>query len=106
VFVVAALLLHLIAPFPHAAAICGVLYVAYCFLLDRAAQASTSSSSRPSAAACRRQSPLASLRSCRIEVAVVRMRAGTVFLVEGEERKIMGVVAQVICWMLQCLIES
>jgi hypothetical protein len=39
VFVVAALLLHLIVPFPHAAAVCGALYVAYCFLLDRAAQA-------------------------------------------------------------------
>jgi hypothetical protein len=47
VFLVAALLLHLIAPFPHAAAVCGALYVAYCFLLDRAAQAS----SWPSAAA-------------------------------------------------------
>ncbi|PWZ21864.1 hypothetical protein Zm00014a_017617 [Zea mays] len=41
VFLVAALLLHLIAPFPHAAAVCGALYV---FLLDRAAQASCSSS--------------------------------------------------------------
>ncbi|CAD6250574.1 unnamed protein product [Miscanthus lutarioriparius] len=51
VFLVAALLLHLIVPFPHAAAVCGALYVAYCFFLDRAAQASSSSSSRPSAAA-------------------------------------------------------
>ncbi|XP_066327716.1 uncharacterized protein [Miscanthus floridulus] len=53
VFLVAALLLHLIAPFPHAAAVCGALCVAYCFLLYRAgaAQASSSSSSWPSTAA-------------------------------------------------------
>ncbi|RLN07775.1 uncharacterized protein C2845_PM11G09070 [Panicum miliaceum] len=42
VFLVAALLLHLIAPFPHAAAVCaGIYVVAYCFLLDRAARASS-----------------------------------------------------------------
>jgi hypothetical protein len=46
-FLVAALLLHLVVPFPHAAAVCGALYVAYCFLLDRSAQVS----SWPSAAA-------------------------------------------------------
>ncbi|KAG0533559.1 hypothetical protein BDA96_04G203600 [Sorghum bicolor] len=47
VFLVAALLLKLIVPFPHAAAaaVCWALYVAYCFLLNRAAQASSSSSS-------------------------------------------------------------
>ncbi|KAF8693567.1 hypothetical protein HU200_038970 [Digitaria exilis] len=39
-FVVAALLLHLMAPFRHAAAVCAVLYVTYCFLLDRAARPS------------------------------------------------------------------
>jgi hypothetical protein len=50
VVVVAALLLLLVAPFPHAAAVCGALYVAYCFLLDRAAKASSSSSSWPSTA--------------------------------------------------------
>jgi len=44
--VVAALLfLHLVAPFPHAAAVCTGLYVvAYCFLLYRAV--------RPSSAGC------------------------------------------------------
>lgn len=41
VFLVAALLLHLMAPFPHAAAVCAVLYVAYCFLLDLAARPSS-----------------------------------------------------------------
>ncbi|XP_039846876.1 uncharacterized protein LOC120706321 [Panicum virgatum] len=43
IFLVAALLLllllHLVAPFPHAAAVCAGLYVvAYCFLLNRAAR--------------------------------------------------------------------
>ncbi|CAL4968618.1 unnamed protein product [Urochloa decumbens] len=39
VFLVAALVLHLVAPFPHAAAVCAGLYFAYyCFLLDRAAR--------------------------------------------------------------------
>ncbi|CAN6252064.1 unnamed protein product [Urochloa humidicola] len=44
-FLVAALLLHLAAPFPHAAAVCVGLCVAYCFLLDRAAR--PPSSARP-----------------------------------------------------------
>ena len=47
IFLVAALLLllHLVAPFPHAAAVCAGLYVvAYCFLLYRAV--------RPSSAGC------------------------------------------------------
>ena len=59
VFLVAVLLLHLIAPFPHAAAVCGVLYVAYCFLLDRAAQASSwpSATAAMPPAACRTLSP-------------------------------------------------
>ncbi|CAN6238435.1 unnamed protein product [Urochloa humidicola] len=52
---VAALLLHLVAPFPHAAAVCAGLYVAYCFILDRAARPPSSAgpaaapSSRPTA---------------------------------------------------------
>ncbi|RLM78449.1 uncharacterized protein C2845_PM12G18360 [Panicum miliaceum] len=53
VFLVAALLLHLVAPFPHAAAVCAGIYVAYCFLLDRAARASSAgpaaAPSRPTA---------------------------------------------------------
>ncbi|OEL17601.1 hypothetical protein BAE44_0021380 [Dichanthelium oligosanthes] len=51
VFLAAALLLHLIAPFPHAAAVCAGLYGTYCFLLDRAARGrSWSSSAGPPAA--------------------------------------------------------
>ncbi|KAG2659342.1 uncharacterized protein LOC120706328 [Panicum virgatum] len=38
VFLAAALLLHLVAPLPHATAACAGLYGAYCFLLDRAAR--------------------------------------------------------------------
>ncbi|KAJ1279687.1 hypothetical protein BS78_04G173700 [Paspalum vaginatum] len=40
VFLLAALVLHIVAPLPHAAAVCAALYVAYCFfVLDRAAWA-------------------------------------------------------------------
>ncbi|CAL5021263.1 unnamed protein product [Urochloa decumbens] len=55
VFLVAALLLHLVAPFPHAAAVCAGLCAVYCFLLDRAARPPSSSAgpaappSRPAA---------------------------------------------------------
>ena len=46
IFLVAALLLHLIASFPHAAAICSELHiVACCFLLDRKTRTSTLRSS-------------------------------------------------------------
>ncbi|RCV06993.1 hypothetical protein SETIT_1G208600v2 [Setaria italica] len=54
VFLVAALHLHLVAPFPHAAvdaAACAGLYVACCFLLDRAAR--RPSSAGPTAVASR-----------------------------------------------------
>ncbi|KAF8653040.1 hypothetical protein HU200_062478 [Digitaria exilis] len=51
VFLVAAVLLRLMAPFRHAAAVCAVLYVAYCFLLDRAA--ARPSPVAPAAATCR-----------------------------------------------------
>nr|CAB3450167.1 unnamed protein product [Digitaria exilis] len=44
-FLAAALLLHLVAPFPHAAAVCAGLYGAYCFFLDRAALPTSSKSS-------------------------------------------------------------
>ncbi|KAF8653039.1 hypothetical protein HU200_062477 [Digitaria exilis] len=51
-FLAAAMLLHLVAPFPHAAAVCAGLYGAYCFFLDRAAlPTSSKSSSLPSPAA-------------------------------------------------------
>ncbi|OEL24712.1 hypothetical protein BAE44_0014268 [Dichanthelium oligosanthes] len=44
VFLVAALLLHLIAPFQHVAAVYAGLYFAYCFLLDRDARSSSARS--------------------------------------------------------------
>ena len=45
VFLAAALLLHLVAPFRHAAAACGGLYGAYCLLIDRTTRQPRSRSS-------------------------------------------------------------
>jgi hypothetical protein len=54
VFLVAALLLHLAAPFSHAAAVCAGLYVACCFLVDRAAWQPPSFAGETAAATSRR----------------------------------------------------
>jgi hypothetical protein len=69
VFPVAALLLHLAAPFPHAAAVCAGLYVACCFLLSAPRRPPPSSFAGPTAAVPSRRTAqcMTTYAGCTIE---------------------------------------